>query len=502
MYDNARVPSRPCRVQYSRWSLDAPTTETVIGQSLPQPSATLSSSLYYPSTRQSNQLLAPHYVNYYPSSSATHLPNEQRPKSTIVHSFSSAHGAPLQANDFRPRYESKPLVGIVKPMVHQRSATLNHDMKLLPEKWHTPASHHHSTRSLHPQPTSTSPPPSATSSIIYRARPAPSYNNISGQPPMAPRRHSSIGNGKCLSSYRSSRTTSTSSSVAAVNELSSAISSYENEQQQQQQQLNDGPIIDVKRLEMFYGSVGTLVKSAHCIARLYATTTRQLANFEDWSCQQVGVPVWIYNTVRLSVTAMRSVRSFSRSFPGRESEAHATSTIAPRPARQLFCHLVGSGFRKRRVATAQGELHHLLAARIESSRRVQIRTRQRLPALLPTVLRNHGVRPSHEPNRCSGVAHGAAHQDQGSATALLAFEVGSGETRQGTGARSVVGIASVSQPVAHSNSEKVGHLRSDQLRTRQSHQHEPSSGTSAVGHIDVALAARLHVALAVQWHVD
>jgi len=49
---------------------------------------------------------------------------------------------------------------------------------------------------------------------------------------------------------------------------------------------------------MFYGSVGTLVKAARSIARLYITTTRQLANFEDWSCQQLGVPVWIYNTVR------------------------------------------------------------------------------------------------------------------------------------------------------------------------------------------------------------
>ena len=60
-------------------------------------------------------------------------------------------------------------------------------------------------------------------------------------------------------------------------------------------------IVDVKRLEMFYGSVGTLVKSARSIARLYITTTRQLANFEDWSCQQLGVPVWIYNTVRIFI---------------------------------------------------------------------------------------------------------------------------------------------------------------------------------------------------------
>jgi hypothetical protein len=107
-----------------------------------------------------------------------------------------------------------------------------------------------------------------------------------------------------LSSHRSSRTTSTSSSIAAVNELSSTTSSPENEQQQQQQRQqknNNRSIVDIKRLEMFYGSVGTLVRSARSKARLYTTTTRQLANFEDWSCQQYGVPVWIYNTVRIIV---------------------------------------------------------------------------------------------------------------------------------------------------------------------------------------------------------
>jgi hypothetical protein len=103
-----------------------------------------------------------------------------------------------------------------------------------------------------------------------------------------------------LSSHRSSRTTSTSSSIAAINELSSAISAHEDEHQQEQQSDNR-IIIDVKRLEMFYASVGTLVKSARSTARLYTTTTRQLANFEDWSCQQYGVPVWIYNTVRIII---------------------------------------------------------------------------------------------------------------------------------------------------------------------------------------------------------
>ena len=78
-----------------------------------------------------------------------------------------------------------------------------------------------------------------------------------------------------------------------MNELPSTNVHHENEPQQATHEK-----IDVKRLEMFYGSVGTLVKSACSIAHLYATTTRQLANFEDWSCQQRGVPVWIYNTVR------------------------------------------------------------------------------------------------------------------------------------------------------------------------------------------------------------
>ncbi|UJR25298.1 hypothetical protein I4U23_006650 [Adineta vaga] len=310
MYDNSRVPSytnvasRPCRIQYSRWSLDTPTTETPIDPSLPYPSAKLSSSLYYPHTRRNSQVLTPHYVNYYPSSSSSlssHLSNQQCPKSAIVHDFISSDQEQIHVNDFRQRYDSKPVVGIVKPMVHQRSYTqlnnsYNNEIKISEKMINSYYSN--STRSLQ-QPTSKSPsfplpPPShLDSSTIYRSRPNPSVNNINGQPPLAPRRHSSIGTSKYLSSYRSSRTTSTSSSsVAAVNELSSTTLSYENEQHQ----TNNEKIIDGKRLEMFYGSVGTLVKSSCSIARLYATTTRQLANFEDWSCQQRGVPVWIYNT--------------------------------------------------------------------------------------------------------------------------------------------------------------------------------------------------------------
>jgi len=325
MYDNSRVPSytnissRPCPIQYSRWSLNTPTTGTAISHTLPQSTATLSSSYYFPQSQDTKQKLTPTYVNIYPtpppsSLSSSYLSNYQRPKSTAFHDFSSTNQSTFFANDLRQRNESKTVVGIVKPMVHQRSYTQlnnnnnNNNKSKIPDLM-IDSYHHNSTRSLFPPPPTPPPPPSSSiSSVIYRSRPTPSYNNINGQPPMAPRRHSSISNSKCLSSHRSSRTTSTSSSIAAVNELSSTTSSPENEQQQQQQQKqqqqqqnNDRSIVDIKRLEMFYGSVGTLVRSARSKARLYTTTTRQLANFEDWSCQQYGVPVWIYNTVRIIV---------------------------------------------------------------------------------------------------------------------------------------------------------------------------------------------------------
>jgi hypothetical protein len=310
MYDNSRVPSytnvssHPCRIQYSRWSLNTPSTGIATGQILPQSTATFSSSssFYFPETQRIKQKLTPNYVNLQPlppppsSLSSSYLSNYPSPKSTNFHDFIST----FHVNDLRQRYDSKAIVGIVKPMVHQRSYTqLNHNNNnnnegKIPELM-TDSYYHNSTRSLCP-PSPPPPPSSATSSVIYRARPTPSYNNINGQPPIAPRRHSSINNSKCLSSHRSSRTTSTSSSIAAINELSSAISANEDEQQ------NDNRIIvDVKRLEVFYGSVGTLVRSARSTARLYTTTTRQLANFEDWSCQEYGVPVWIYNTVSISV---------------------------------------------------------------------------------------------------------------------------------------------------------------------------------------------------------
>jgi hypothetical protein len=295
MYDNSRAPSymnvsaRPCRIQYSRWSLDAP---TIINQPSDRSAEALTSSFYFPHSQQTKQVLAPNYVNYYPPSSSRLLNNE-RPKSTILCDSTSKNHSTFHVNDLRQRYESKAVVGIVKPMVHQRSYTQlnnNNTESKVPEAIMMPdAYHHNSTRSLHPLPSPT-PPPSSTSSVIYRTRPTPSHSNINGQPPIAPRRYSSISNSK-----RTSRTISTSSSIVGVNELSSRISSHENEQQNDDEKI----IVDVKRLEMFYGSVGTLVKSARSIARLYTTTTRQLASFEDWSCQQLGVPVWIYNTVRI-----------------------------------------------------------------------------------------------------------------------------------------------------------------------------------------------------------
>ncbi|CAF0931893.1 unnamed protein product [Adineta ricciae] len=305
MYDNSRVSSytnvapRPCRIQYSRWSLDTPATETSIDQSLSHPSATLSSSLYYPHTRPNNQVLTPHYVNYYPSSSSSlssYSPIQQCPRSTIVNDFISTDQEQFHMNDFRQRYDSKPVIGIVKPMIHQRSYTqlnnsYNNEQKIPKKKINS--YHYNSTHSLQPRSASPPlPPPPQAAPVVYRSRLNPTNSGVDAQPPLAPRRHSSISTSKYLSSYRSSRTASTTSSlINAVNELPSTNVPRENEPQQATHEK-----IDVKRLEMFYGSVGTLVKSACSIAHLYATTTRQLANFEDWSCQQRGVPVWIYNT--------------------------------------------------------------------------------------------------------------------------------------------------------------------------------------------------------------
>ena len=147
-----------------------------------------------------------------------------------------------------------------------------------------PNPHHHSTRSLNPSFSSSPSPISAgvTSSVMYRSRRQPmSHGQLNGPPPVAPRRHSSISNNKYLSSHRSSRTTSTSSSIVPMTDLIPS----DDEQQQQQQPLpqnnDDTSILDVKRLEMFYSSVGTMVKSARSIARLYTTSTRQVSGLED-----------------------------------------------------------------------------------------------------------------------------------------------------------------------------------------------------------------------------
>lgn len=296
MYDRSRLPSStnvltgPCDSQFSRWSLSTPTTaKTVIHPSVPvaQSTAMFSSSSSFcfpqpPTPPRAKQTRSPIYVNIRPviqsSSSAIHLSNSERPRSSMF-AESTTTSSIAHLNDLRQRYEAKGVVGIVKPMVHQRSsAQLNNDENKLPEMI-VRSNHRNSTRSLYP---------SSTSPVMYRSRRLPSH----GQPPVVPRRYSSISNHKYSSSHRSSRTTSTSSSTAPTNEFSSTPSSPEDEQ-------DETRILDVKRLEMFYSSVGTVVKSARSIARLYITTTRQPAGFEDWSCQQRGVPLWIYNTVRI-----------------------------------------------------------------------------------------------------------------------------------------------------------------------------------------------------------
>ncbi|CAF3335528.1 unnamed protein product [Rotaria socialis] len=332
MYDKSRVPSynnvpsHPYRVQYSHWSPDTPTIQTAITPTLLQTTGTLSSTSYFSQPQRAKQVTTPNYVNYTPpspllplklplsssspspssSSSSSRLHHFQRPKSSIVWNVESINQAVLNGNSLRQRSESKAIIGIVKPMVHQRSFTqlnnTNNESKF-PELM-TGSYGQILKRSLYPSSSSImSHAPSETSAVVYRSRPISSYNNLNSHPPMVPRRHSSINNSKSFSSHRSSRTTSRTSSILGFNEfLATPPSSNETEQQQQQQheqeqQENEDRItIDVKRLEMFYGSVGTIIKSACSIARLYTATTRQLVNFKNWSYQQRGVPVWIYNT--------------------------------------------------------------------------------------------------------------------------------------------------------------------------------------------------------------
>ena len=287
MFDQSRAttpmnfppPSSPSRCQYSRWSFDRPTLSA--------------SQSYFPYRSLTiNEASTPNYVNYDSPSSLY-----ERPKSTIVCDSITPNHQPstFHVNDLRQRFESKAVVGIVKPMIHQRSQTeLNsnqpHPSIKPPDMPPMAGAYlHGSLRSL-PRP-SHSPSPSIASSVVYRHRPATAQSRSHGPPPIVPRRYSSISSqsshqNRSLTSHRSSRTTSTSSSIIALNEQEQGV--------------------DTKRLEMFYGSVGTLVKAARSIARLYTTTTRQLANFEDWSSQQIGVPLWIYNTVCLSLLSLNA----------------------------------------------------------------------------------------------------------------------------------------------------------------------------------------------------
>ena len=305
MYNNSRIPmymnelTHSCdRIRNSRWSPNIQNASANFSQLSSESAAISTSSFYFPELQLATKVPTTNYDSYHSSqSSSSHLYNYQRPKSTIFHGTVPSNQSTFHGSDFRQNCEPKAIVGVVKPLVHQRSYTQltnnnNCESKISGITMDSYA--YNLTRSSYPLPLSTPPPPpSETSSVVYRSRRAPSHNNINTQLPMVPRRYSSISNSKCMSSRRSSRTTSTSSSIGAVNESSSTISSSDNEQQQTDNKVT----IDVKRLEMFYGSVGTLVKSARSIAGLYTTTTRQLVNLEDWSYQQYGVPVWIYNTV-------------------------------------------------------------------------------------------------------------------------------------------------------------------------------------------------------------
>ena len=305
MYGNARLPSEmnvlvhPYDTQLSRWSLHAANTMSVISPPALLPSKTTSfsssasssssssSSFYLPQSQGVKQTNAPNYVNIRPvhsTSSSHHFATSQRPKSTMIFDLNCTDQSSMaRLNDLRHRYESKGVVGIVKPMIHQRSFNQLSDQQpsntektrggdFVMENNHNP--HHHSTRSLNPSFSSSPSPISAgtASSVMYRSRRPPlSHGQLNGPPPVAPRRHSSISNNKYLSSHRSSRTTSTSSSIVPMTDL--IPSDGEQPQQQQPPPPNhaDTSLLDVKRLEMFYSSVGTMVKSARSIAQLYTT---------------------------------------------------------------------------------------------------------------------------------------------------------------------------------------------------------------------------------------
>lgn len=332
MYDNSRLPSdinllvHPYDSQFSRWSIHSANKMSSIGPATLPPSKTTSfsssasssssssssSSFYLPQSQGVQQPVSPNYVNLRPSYTATaldnHLSTAPRPKSTMICDSNPTDQSMAHLHDLRHRYESKGIVGIVKPIVHQRSYTQLNDQRLLTVEKHEISysrmdqsnPHHYSTRSLNPSSTSALPTPtSGTASVIYRSRRQPSHGHLNGPPPVAPRRHSSISNNKRLSSHRSSRTASTSSSIAPMNELTLCDDDEQELPPPPPPPPKEDPMkLDVKRLEMFYSSVGTMVKSARSIAHLYITTTRQLAGIQDWSCQQRGVPVWIYNTVR------------------------------------------------------------------------------------------------------------------------------------------------------------------------------------------------------------
>ena len=245
MYENSREPFyinlsyRPSRIENNSWLLDR---TVALKQNFDGHASKLASSFYFPYTCGPKQMHASYDGNHRPtpssssSTSSTYSSNYDRPKLVVDGDLISSTHPPLHVNDLRQRYEYKTVVGIVKPMVHQRSSAQLSMKNKVDKVQETPIKNtyeYNSLQSLNSSPTHTSPLSSTTSSssVIYRTRPTPSHTNTNGPPPIAPRRYSSISTNKHTSSHRSSRTTSTSSSVVGINELSSRISSDENEQQ-------------------------------------------------------------------------------------------------------------------------------------------------------------------------------------------------------------------------------------------------------------------------------
>ncbi|CAF0823095.1 unnamed protein product [Didymodactylos carnosus] len=279
----------------NRWSLDSSPQQTVrptITSTFENPytnSYFYSKQQFYPTQYNNNNNnnnssesipVSVDQTNHYPP-----INRYYQPKSTF------------NVNDLRQRYEDKTVV-VVQPLIN-RSKSRAH-IELINEKQHESIKNEQyllDTDKLQGNDdkryghvsycnTINRKPPlypdnnltTCSTPVVYRSKPP-----LPIQPPTVPRRHSSICN-------RISRTISTSSSTFIPDSLYSILSRPES------RNLYSDVEIDVKKIELFYGSVGTLVKAGRSMAHLYTTTTKQMANFEDWSSQQRGIPVLIYNT--------------------------------------------------------------------------------------------------------------------------------------------------------------------------------------------------------------